>query len=313
MSKIVQQKRMSIAVILGLIVAAGGLGLVATAGAQSGASQGCNDSIVVSGSTAFGPDDPNTLLSLGTNSLERTLTTPLAAGNYVINGVSYDGYTGRDAVPAQPDERWYAEFLAADSSILATTSSTGDVEDGVLESTWSGSLGSISLAAEATSVRFVHAAIGGTNPNSVRPICLGATSLSSLSVDFATESTEASSVTATCGSATEAGSGTTVAVAIPSVTSGTTCTVSYTDAGSCSAAVTPDSVNLNSVTDGVEVVLPSDAVDAVVTIRCTVVQVSSSTTTPPTTTTTIPAQVGGVTQTPSQAAVAQAGTPNFTG
>lgn len=102
--------------------------------------------------------------------------TPIPAGTYAIDARSYDGYDARATVPAQPFEIWKAELLAADGRVLATTGTTGDIADGVIEAWWVGSLGTITIAEPATQIRIVHGYLANdASPNSVNPVCLAGT------------------------------------------------------------------------------------------------------------------------------------------
>jgi len=163
-----------------------GVGIVAIVGAllvsgaslsaQSGPSADCSATNASNfGTQFFGVEEfGNRLLSTSPTSRVFDLPSAMVAGTYTIDAVSYDGYPNRDTVAAQPLEQWFAEFLAADGTVLATTGSTGELEDLVLEATWSGSLGEVTLADTATQIRTIHVAPGDPLINSVRPVCVGA-------------------------------------------------------------------------------------------------------------------------------------------
>ena len=144
------------------------------AGAQDGFFGSCPANSVNFGTEDefFGVTDYNNhLLSSGPTS--QTTDFALAAGTYEIGAVSTDGYETRATIDEQPNEQWFAEFLAADGTVLATSGITGDIPTGVERGFWTGSLGEVTLAADATSVRVVHAAIGSDSQNSVRAVCVG--------------------------------------------------------------------------------------------------------------------------------------------
>jgi len=160
-----------IVTVVGALLISGG-----SLSAQSGPSADCSATNVSNfGTQFFGVEEfGNRLLSTSPTSRVFDLPSAMAAGTYTIDAVSYDGYPNRDTVAAQPLEQWFAEFLAADGTVLATTGSTGELADLVLEATWSGSLGEVTLADTATQIRTIHVAPGDPLINSVRPVCLGA-------------------------------------------------------------------------------------------------------------------------------------------
>jgi len=325
----------AVAVVLGSL-----LGIAAVA-AQTGPTQDCSgDSIVRFGDQFFGLDDfGNRLFSTSPSSRQFLLPEPLSAGTYDLSAVSYDGYAQRDTVSPQPEEQWFAEFLAADGSVLATSGTTEDVPDSVIEGSWAGSLGSVTLSAEATQLRIVHAAPGSVSVNSVRPVCVGMTAEvitpdpvpaeSEVVVDYDSDASTSSSVTITCGDDRESAMGDTIDLNIPGVVPGSTCTVSYSDAFDCDVIVDPTSAaGVNS--DGVqEIIVPTeggttitvdvDCTDAVASPVTTAPAVTTAPTTaaPAVTTTTIAAEVLAQTETTApasaQTATAQDGDPAFTG
>lgn len=143
--------------------------------AQGGPTGSCSGTSTNFGTEFFGVQDGGNRL-LSTTPTERvfSLDAALPAGTYDLNAVSYDGYPNRDIVPAQAKEQWSAQLLDAAGATIATTGTTGDIADEVLESTWTGSVGSVTLDRAAVAVRIVHAAPGDPSVNSVRPVCLGA-------------------------------------------------------------------------------------------------------------------------------------------
>jgi hypothetical protein len=90
----------------------------------------------------------------------RTYDVPtIPAGTYTLDAVSYDGYDARASSPTQPS---------------ATSGTTSDIADGVIEAWWSGGIGTVTLSSPVSRVRVVHGALGtGITPNSVNPVCVG--------------------------------------------------------------------------------------------------------------------------------------------
>ncbi|NNE74634.1 MAG: hypothetical protein HKN26_13285, partial [Acidimicrobiales bacterium] len=103
------------------------------------------------------------------------LSTQLAAGRYALTGASYDGYNGRSTARAQTNEVWVADFVSADGTVLATSSTTGDLPDGVEEADWSGPLGSIEVGEPIAAIVVRHGFLTNRSPNSVHPVCIGFT------------------------------------------------------------------------------------------------------------------------------------------
>ena len=168
------RKKAAFGVTTVLLLAASLLTVSSTAGAQGAIFAGCPADSVNFGTEGefFGTLDYNNhLLSSGPTSQSTDYALP--AGTYEIGAVSTDGYEGRELIENQPAEQWFAEFLAADGSVVATTGLTADIQDGVEQGIWSGSLGEVTLASDATQVRVQHASPGGDNPNSVRAVCVG--------------------------------------------------------------------------------------------------------------------------------------------
>ncbi len=275
------RKKAAVGVGAVLLLAASLITVGAAVSAQSGPTADCSsDNPIQFGTEYFGSADlDNHLVSSGPT--ERTYNYDLAAGTYEISAVSTDGYEGRDVVN-QSEEQWFAQFLAADGSVLATTDTTADVEDEVRIGLWSGSIGEVTLEAAATSVRLVHIAPGAASPNSVRPVCLGATPTgdapvnleSSITVDFDSENLDPSVVSVVCGDGDlQSSEGTAVDLVVDPVAPGTECTVEYPAEHLCIMSVTADGQEdaIEVVeTTGVKVItFPSDvSVDVLVDIDC---------------------------------------------
>ena len=325
------------------------LGVASVVAAQSGPSSDCTgDSITTFGSTFFGLEDAgNRLLSTSPTSREFPMTASLPAGTYALNGVSYDGYEARETISPQTQEQWFAEFLASDGSVLATSAITPDLADEVTEANWNGSLGEITLEAPASVVRIVHAAPGSISVNSVRPVCIGATDTavvetttttttteapviapsSVVSVDFLTTANEASTVSLTCGELTESATGKAVSLELRDIPAAAGCVVQYPAALDCTLSVDPRGVAGASAAGIQNIVIPvAGGADVSTTIDCVEAQVAAvvettTTTAAPavTATTTAPTVKKAVTPEvdskveKAKTATAQTGQPAFTG
>ncbi len=94
----------------------------------------------------------------------------LHAGTYRIDTASWDGYIGREA-HHQDYEQWFLAFTK-DGEIVATTSATTDIKDGVIEWLEVETLESHFVLPVATDALFAqHAAYPAEGRNSVQPIC----------------------------------------------------------------------------------------------------------------------------------------------
>lgn len=142
---------------------------IAAVSAQAGLSSQCSGDFVSEGQAR---------LFVGTtNDATFALDDVIPAGSYELTAISSDSYENRSLTPAQLEEQWFVEFLDATGSVLAVSAPTTDLEDGVEQATWEGSIGTVTLDADAVSVRAVHAAPDSTVANSVYPNCFGATAL----------------------------------------------------------------------------------------------------------------------------------------
>lgn len=327
------QKKMGVALVIATLI----LSVAGVVAAQSGPSAECSGSTVTFGTEFFGLEDGgNRLLSTSPTSREYALPTPLPAGDYDLNGVSYDGYEQRDTISPQPQEQWYAELLGSDGSVLATSGLTADLVDEVTEDSWSGSLGSVTIASAATAVRVVHAAPGSASVNSVRPVCLGAIGGpeatttttaapapdSSVTVDFNSTATASSRVSITCDDLQESALGNDIDLTMTDLAASTGCVVEYPAELDCMLSVDPRSTAAASASGIQNIAIPvAGDVDVTVIIDCVEAQVATPAPTPTTTTvapavtttTTKPAvEVAGQVET-APAATAQTGQPAFTG
>ena len=106
---------------------------------------------------------------------QQSVAASIPAGTYDVSAVTYDGYVDRSSTtPAQDFEQLFLEFLDSGGSVLATSGNSADLQSGVDEATWAGSLGRVTLGAEAVVVRATHAFAGqpiGTQ--SLMPSCFG--------------------------------------------------------------------------------------------------------------------------------------------
>lgn len=320
------------------------LGVAGVVAAQSGPTSECSgDSVTTFGTEYYGlGQGGNRLLSTSPTSIDFAMATPLPAGTYSLNAVSYDGYDERELVAPQTQEQWFAEFISSSGSVLATSALTVDLEDLVTEANWAGSLGEVTLAAPAASVRVRHAAPGSNSVNSVRPVCLGATDTSVVTtteaptetteapavvapvslatVDFVSTASSASTVSLVCGDLTESATGTDVNLRITDIPASSACVVEYPSDLNCTVGVDPSSVTRASAAGVQNFAIPASGdLDVSITIDCVEAQVAVATTTAPaavvTTTTTAPAvtpEVDGQVET-APTASAQTGQPAFTG
>jgi hypothetical protein len=158
------------------------LGPASVAQAQDGPTEGCSGDVVgVWPGAGFGGGGVAGLFAGPPHrTTQRTIASALPAGTYVVNAVSYDGSVGRASNPAQVVEQYFLEFLDAGGNVLATSAATVDLQDGVDEASWAGSLGEVTLASDAVAVRATHLFAGQVLPiptQSVMPSCFGATAL----------------------------------------------------------------------------------------------------------------------------------------
>ena len=106
-----------------------------------------------------------------------TFPTSIPAGTYDLNGAGSDAYAGRSQAEAQLNERWYAQLIGANGNVVATSSSTADLQDGVEAASWAGGLGLVSFDTNIVSIRTVHAYQTTADTNSVHPACVGFSAL----------------------------------------------------------------------------------------------------------------------------------------
>lgn len=222
-----------VAVVVAAISLSSAFVVMEAVGAQAGPAGSCSGDVTTFGTEYYGTADfGNRLIVPATASRTYSLGSALAAGEYVVDAVSYDGYPDRVLTAPQPEEKWFVEFLSAAGAVLATTSATGDIADGVEEASWAGAIGSVVLADVATDVRIVHAPAGDGSANSVRPVCIGATLVeppvetTTTTEAPATTTTEAPATTTSVAPTTSTTAApTTTTTAAPTTTTTTTTTV----------------------------------------------------------------------------------------
>jgi hypothetical protein len=322
-SKTSFNNKLAAVVAAGAVVLGAVLGVAGVVSAQSEPLSECTGDVQINfGTEFFGLDGyGNRLMSTSPTVREFALSTPLPAGTYDLSGVSYDGYINRELTPPQTLEQWYAELVSADGTVLATSGTTGDIDDGVEEATWSGLLGEVTIAEPATLVRTVHAAPGSANANSVRPVCLGATGGpvvppapdSMIRVIFESTAPESATVALVCGDLQESALGNSIDLALASVPASSGCTVQYPSNLDCTVAVDPEATRA-AAGDGTQNIRVPDVGGAkiVVMINCELALIASAsaTTTPPEAV--VETEVASKVEIAPTAQV-QPGTPSFTG
>ncbi len=231
------------------------------------------------------------------------LATPIPAGTYDLNAASFDEHDGRESIDAQPQEQWVIEFLDVNGNVLATSQPTADLADFTPAATWSGSIGSLTLPADATSARIVHAAPTSSSPNSVFPVCFGATSTgddavggdddgnvgravggdddgadvdatdpvtSTIILDFDSDADATSSAAVICDLSADSDTGDQIDLVIDGIEPGTECIVAYPTNFDCTVAVDPASTIASESPGDLTIALPADeAVTVLVDIDCT--------------------------------------------
>jgi hypothetical protein len=107
-----------------------------------------------------------------TDSVTAIVPTNLRVGTYTVTLSAWDGYEQRAQVFAQPNERYFVEFLA-DGTVIARSGDTSDLEDFVQDAKVTEVVNSALKITQAVSgVRGVHSVYpDATNPNSLYPVC----------------------------------------------------------------------------------------------------------------------------------------------
>lgn len=307
----------------GAVVVGAVLGIAGVVSAQSEPLSNCTGDVQVNfGTEFFGfAANGNRLMSTSPTVREFALSTPLPAGIYELSGVSYDGYNNRELTSPQTLEQWYAELVSADGTVLATSGTTGDLEDGVGEATWSGLLGEVTIAEPATLVRTVHAAPGSASVNSVRPVCLGATGGpvappapdSTIRVIFESTAPESANVALVCGDLGESALGNSIDLALASVPASSGCAAQYPSDLDCTVAVDPESTRAAAGAGTQNIQVPDvGGAEIVVTINCEPALIASASSTTTTPVAVVETEVAGKVEVAPTAQV-QPGTPSFTG
>lgn len=236
------------------------------------------------------------------------LASAIPAGSYDLNAASRDEHDGRDSIDAQLQEQWVVEFLDANGAVLATSQATADLQDNTPSATWSGSIGSISLAADAVSARLVHAAPTSSTANSVFPVCFGAVSTgtgepepgdgdpvlpieepddvdvpadpvtSSIILDFDSDADATSSAGVICDISAQIDTGDQIDLIVDGIEPGTECIVAFPQNLDCSSVVDPESTIAGARQGDLTIALPADvAATVLVDIDCTDEAVASAT------------------------------------
>ena len=148
-----------------------------------------------------------------TRPTQQSIASVVPAGTYLVNAVGYDGYEDRSSTtPVQELEQYRLEFLDAGGAVLAVTSPTVDIQVGVEEAFWSGSVGQVTLAADAVSVRATHFHAGQpVGTQSVMPSCFGATAVATTTTTTTVPTTTTEAPTTTAPTTTTAAPTSTVA------------------------------------------------------------------------------------------------------
>lgn len=323
-------------IVIGIILATVGLsfGLFAATGEAQGQTgptpSTCGGQYVNGfGTVGFGTDGAGTRIystTSGTNeegpwktSRVFTLSNPIPAGSYDLTAISYDGYEERVTI-SQPKEIWFLELLDASGNVLATSGVTADLADNVRENTWSGGIGSVAwTSGDAVSARAVHGyRKAGMSPNSVRPVCFGATANAVVTTTTSTtSSTTTTDPQATTTTSTTLVPGTTVvqvttttdpdsSTTVPGTTiPGTTTTPSTT---------VPSTTVPTSTVPGTTIAQVTTTTSGVLATTTTSTGATTTTVRSGTPTTTIETRVLPATEIPnSTAASATSAQPDFTG
>ncbi|MEZ5321375.1 MAG: hypothetical protein R2698_04750 [Microthrixaceae bacterium] len=84
-----------------------------------------------------------------------TVAVNIPAGTYQVTATAAESYPSR-IWATQTSEIFELQFLDASGNVIATSDPTHDLQDGVASATWSGSVGTVTLASTATGVRAHH-------------------------------------------------------------------------------------------------------------------------------------------------------------
>jgi hypothetical protein len=167
------------------VIAAIALPIIGTAtvsSAQEGGVPSCGQHEQVVAFPNVGPDAGSVAtIVVGHSHYPRSLTVAasIPAGEYDVITGAYDGYKDRTSTETQDFERFILRFLDADGSVIASTSPSMDLVDGVEEASWTGPVGTVTLDRAAVSVEAEHADLGDQavfdigQAQSVQPSCFG--------------------------------------------------------------------------------------------------------------------------------------------
>ena len=142
----------------------------------------------------FGPSHDSVPLysSHSPHMVTQALAAPIAPGTYELSALAWDGTsTDKRLTQVEPYEYYFVQLLDAANNVLATSNLTVDLQDGVKQAEWFGSVGQISWAgADATQVKVTHGKIGEEDTQRVYAVCV-----SWLAVDPPTSSTSTTTTT----------------------------------------------------------------------------------------------------------------------
>lgn len=223
----------------------------------------------------------------GVTTADLALAALIPAGTYDLNAASRDEHDGRESIAPQPQEQWVVEFLDSNGNVLATSQPTADLADNTAAATWDGSIGSVTLAADAVSARAVHAAPTSSSPNSVFPVCFGATLnapvavaedpaddedpvTSSITLDYDSDAEATSSAAVICDNSANVEAGDQIDIVVDDIELGSECVVGYPENLSCTVVVDPAPSNVGERAGEVIIGFPADApLSVFVDIDCT--------------------------------------------
>ena len=232
----------------------------------------------------------------GVTTADLALAAPIPAGTYDLNAASRDEHDGRESLSPQPQEQWVVEFLDSNNNVLATSQPTADLADNTAAATWDGSIGSVTLAADAVSARAVHAAPTSSSANSVFPVCFGATLnapvavaedpaddevarsvggdedpvTSSITLDYDSDAEATSSAAVICDNSANVEAGDQIDIVVDDIELGSQCVVGYPENLSCTVVVDPAPSNVGERAGEVIIGFPADApLSVFVDIDCT--------------------------------------------
>jgi len=181
-----------------------------------------------------------------------TLTTPIPAGTYDVQTVSYDGHPNR--VGSQPFEYYFLQFLDSGGTEIARTGNTTELVDGVDVAQAFDVFPSIVLADDTYTIVAVHGyqLDASHSSNSLQPVCVGFSQV-------VTTTTTTTTTTTVPPSTTVAPTTTTVAPTTTTTVAPPTTTIPF-DVLPTTVAPTTTTTVKTEVLPAVEVAKPAAAV-----------------------------------------------------